>query len=106
KGTVDYHSDGLQAGVVGSGSLPLANRAAVNTAAAGQIDDLGSGNYRLTVPVVVSITSDVGTGGTVTGTLTFRAQGMLVASASVPQSRHRPDGFNCGPQRRDHPASC
>jgi hypothetical protein len=76
-GRADY-----EAGVLGSGMISLAGQSATNRASTlGRIttDTTGSGDYRLSVPIDVTITSDV-QGQTVT----WHAVGTVVASATVP----------------------
>jgi hypothetical protein len=79
-GTVDYFEPGILGSIIGAGSINLANLTAVNSASDGSLEDLGGGNYRLTVPILVSIETDLAAGYTVTLTM----QGSLVANASVP----------------------
>lgn len=79
-GTVDYFPPGILGSIIGAGSVNLVNLTAANTASDGSLEDLGSGNYRLTVPILVSIETNLADGYTVTLTM----QGTLVANASVP----------------------
>ena len=79
-GTADFLAPGLLASTIGSGSVSLVNLTAANTAGDGSLEDLGSGSYRLTVPILVSVATDVAPGDTVTLTM----QGTIVANATVP----------------------
>ena len=79
-GAADYLANGLIGTALGSGAVGLANLTAANAAGDGTLADLGDGNYRLTLPILVSVTADLVTG--VPATLTL--QGSIVANASVP----------------------
>jgi hypothetical protein len=75
QGFADYN-----AGVFGSGRADLSNNSANNMSGAqGTLADLGSGNYRLTIPIDVTLTT------TFSGmTVHLRIQGTVVANATLP----------------------
>jgi hypothetical protein len=73
-GFADYN-----AGSLGSGRADISNNSATNQASAGTFQDLGSGNYRLTVPVNVTINQTVGGQPAV-----LHIIGTVVANATLP----------------------
>jgi hypothetical protein len=74
------------AGPLGSGRLDISNTSTDNTSAtAGTLEDLGNGNYRLTIPVDVTITAM--TGGF---TIHYHTQGTIVANATSPVAPELP----------------
>jgi hypothetical protein len=78
--TLTHGFQDIDAGALGSGRVDITNTATDNTSAtAGTLEDLGNGNYRLTLPIDVTITAM--TGGF---TIHYHTQGTIVANATSP----------------------
>lgn len=84
-GTADYRYTGLASGM---GTESLAGSSGANTSpTAGTLQDLGSGQYRLTTPIRLTITETFNftvLGGTQMATITFIIQGTMVSNATRP----------------------
>src|SRR5262249_161456 len=84
--TVTAGFEDINAGPLGSGRADVSNSSTDNTSTtAGTLEDLGNGNYRLTIPIDVTITAM--TGGF---TIHYHTQGTIVANATSPVAPELP----------------
>jgi hypothetical protein len=76
-GTIDYRSI---LPPIGAGSINLAARTTANAGSSGTLADLGNGKYRLTLPIQVTLTTNLPLGSS----FTLTARGTVVATGNVP----------------------